>query len=119
MAMLIQNVSAKIGIATGQNLPEICRERFPRAVSWGLWIQAELIAMATDLAEFVGAALALNLLFGVPLFVSGLLTGVAAFGILTLQNRGYRSFELAIGALFALVLAGFLYQAFEIGPDAS
>jgi manganese transport protein len=119
MAMLIQTLSAKVGIATGRNLPELCRDQFPRPVSYGLWIQAELIAMATDLAEFVGAALALNLLFGVPLFVSGLLTGVAAFGILALQNKGYRRFELAIGAMFALVLAGFLYQAFEIGPDAS
>src|SRR4051794_41212421 len=64
MAMLIQNLSAKIGIATGRNLPELCREHFPRAVTWGLWVQAELIAMATDLAEFVGAAIALNLLFG-------------------------------------------------------
>jgi manganese transport protein len=119
MAMLIQTLSAKVGIATGRNLPELCRDQFPRPVSYGLWIQAELIAMATDLAEFVGAALALNLLFGVPLFVSGLMTGVAAFGILALQNKGYRRFELAIGAMFALVLAGFLYQAFEIGPDAS
>jgi manganese transport protein len=118
MAMLIQTLSAKVGIATGKNLPELCRDQFPRPVSYGLWIQAELIAMATDLAEFVGAALALNLLFGVPLFVSGLLTGVAAFAILALQNKGYRRFELAIGAMFGLVLAGFLYQAFKIGPDA-
>ena len=80
MAMLIQNLSAKIGIATGKNLPELCRERFPRPVSWGLWVQAELIAMATDLAEFVGAAIALNLLFDVPLFPAGLITAVVAFG---------------------------------------
>jgi manganese transport protein len=119
MAMLIQTLSAKVGIATGKNLPELCRDEFPRPVTIGLWVQAELIAMATDLAEFVGAALALNLLFGVPLFVAGLMTGVAAFGILALQNKGYRRFELAIGAMFALVLAGFLYQVFEIGPDAS
>jgi manganese transport protein len=119
MAMLIQTLPAKVGIATGRNLPELCRDQFPRPVSYGLWIQAELIAMATDLAEFVGAALALNLLFGVPLFAAGLMTGVAAFGILALQNKGYRRFELAIGAMFGLVLAGFLYQAFEIGPDAS
>ena len=71
MAMLIQYLSAKVGIATGHNLPELCREHFPRRASIGLWIQAELIAMATDLAEFVGAAIALNLLFGVPLFVGG------------------------------------------------
>jgi manganese transport protein len=110
MAMLIQNLSAKIGIATGRNLPEICRERFPRPVSYGLWVQAELIAMATDLAEFVGAAIALNLLFNVPLFTSGLITAVVAFGILALQNRGYRTFEIAIVALLSVILLGFLYQ---------
>jgi manganese transport protein len=110
MAMLIQNLSAKIGIATGRNLPEICRERFPRGVSYGLWVQAELIAMATDLAEFVGAAIALNLLFDVPLFPAGLMTAVIAFGILALQNRGYRTFEIAIVALLAVILFGFLYQ---------
>jgi manganese transport protein len=110
MAMLIQNLSAKIGIATGRNLPEVCRERFPRPVTWGLWVQAELIAMATDLAEFVGAAIALNLLFGVPLFTAGLITAVVAFGILGLQKRGYRSFELAIAGLLGVIMFGFLYQ---------
>jgi manganese transport protein len=110
MAMLIQNLSAKIGIATGRNLPEICRERFAKPVSFGLWVQAELIAMATDLAEFVGAAIALNLLFGVPPFIAGLITAVIAFGILGLQNRGYRTFEIAIVALLAVILFGFLYQ---------
>jgi manganese transport protein len=88
MAMLIQSMSAKLGIATGKNLPEICRERFPKPVSLGLWVQAEVIAMATDLAEFIGAALALNLLFGVPLFPAGLITAVGAFAILALQRRG-------------------------------
>jgi manganese transport protein len=112
MAMLIQNLSAKIGIATGRNLPELCREHFPRPAAWGLWIQAELIAMATDLAEFVGAAIALNLLFDVPLFPAGLITAVVAFGILALQNRGYRTFEIAIVALLAVILFGFLYQTF-------
>jgi manganese transport protein len=110
MAMLIQNLSAKIGIATGRNLPEICRERFPRPVSVGLWVQAELIAMATDLAEFVGAAIALNLLFGVPPFIAGLMTAVIAFGILALQNRGYRTFEIAIVGLLAVILFGFLWE---------
>jgi manganese transport protein len=118
MAMLIQTLSAKVGIATGKNLPEICRENFSRPVTVGLWIQAELIAMATDLAEFIGAAIALNLLFGVPLFTAGLMTGVVAFGILALQAHGYRRFELVIAGLFGVVLLGFLYQAFEIGPDA-
>jgi manganese transport protein len=119
MAMLIQNLSAKIGIATGRNLPEICRERFPRRVSYGLWVQAELIAMATDLAEFVGAAIALNLLFNVPLFPAGLMTAVIAFGILALQNRGYRTFEIAIVALLAVILFGFLYQTLVAGAISS
>src|SRR5919112_2046958 len=74
MAMLIQSMSAKLGIATGKNLPEVCRDRFPKPVTLLLWVQAEVIAMATDLAEFIGAALALNLLFGIPLFPAGLLT---------------------------------------------
>jgi len=118
MAMLIQNLSAKIGIATGKNLPELCREHMSRKVSFGLWVQAELIAMATDLAEFVGAAIALNLLFHVPLFPAGLITAVVAFGILALQNRGYRRFELVIIGFLAVILGGFLYNTLRIGFDA-
>jgi manganese transport protein len=106
--MLIQYLSAKVGIATGKSLPELCRERFPRPVTWGLWVQAELIAMATDLAEFVGAAITLNLLFGVPLFPAGLITGVVAFAILGLQRRGHRRFELVIAGMLAVILASFL-----------
>src|SRR4051812_14105478 len=118
MAMLIQNLSAKIGIATGHNLPELCREHFPRGVTYGLWVQAELIAMATDLAEFVGAAIALNLLFHIPLLPSGLITAVAAFAILGLQTRGYRRFELAIIGFLGVILLGFLYDTLRIGFDA-
>jgi manganese transport protein len=118
MAMLIQNLSAKIGIATGRNLPELCREYLPRRVTWGLWVQAELIAMATDLAEFVGAAIALNLLFGVPLFHAGLITAVIAFCILALQSRGYRRFELVITGMLGVILLGFLYDTLRIGFDA-
>ncbi|HEY3188289.1 MAG TPA: Nramp family divalent metal transporter, partial [Solirubrobacteraceae bacterium] len=118
MAMLIQNLSAKIGIATGRNLPELCREHFPRPVSWGLWVQAELIAMATDLAEFIGAAIALNLLFGIPLFHAGLITAVVAFGILGLQAKGYRRFEVVITGLLGVILLGFLYDTLRIGFDA-
>jgi manganese transport protein len=117
MAMLIQTLSARLGLASGRNLPQLCRERFPRPVTWGLWIQAELIAMATDLAEFVGAAIALNLLFGVPLFASGLITGVVAFGLLGLQRRGHRRFEVAITGLLAVILLGFLYQTLLVGAD--
>src|SRR4051794_34901584 len=118
MAMLIQNLSAKVGIATGRNLPELCREHFPRPVTWGLWVQAELIAMATDLAEFIGAAIALNLLFGVPLFASGLITSVVAFAILALQSHGHRRFETVIVGLLSVILLGFLYETFHAGADA-
>jgi manganese transport protein len=118
IAMLIQYLSAKLGVVTGHSLPELCRERFPRWVSWALWIQAEVMAMATDVAEFLGAAIGLNLLFGVPLLVAGAITGVLAFAILELQRRGYRRFELAIAALLGLVFAGFLYQTLRIGPSA-
>jgi manganese transport protein len=117
MAMLIQNLSAKIGIATGKNLPELCREHFPRPVTVGLWIQAELIAMATDLAEFVGAAIALNLLFGVPMFHAGIITAIIAFAILALQSRGYRRFELAIIGFLGVIILGFLYDTLKIGFD--
>jgi len=119
MAMLIQYLSAKLGIATGKNLPELCRERFPRATSVSLWVQAEIIAMATDLAEFVGAAIALNLLFGVPLFPAGLITAVVSFAILGLQTRGYRRFELVIGGMLGVILLGFLYETLRIGGDAA
>jgi len=118
MAMLIQYLSAKVGVVTGRSLPELCRETFGRPAVLGLWVQAEVIAIATDLAEFVGAAIALNLLFGVPAFASGLITAVVAFGILALQTRGYRRFELAIAGLLGIVMLGFLYDLFEVGADA-
>jgi manganese transport protein len=118
MAMLVQYLSAKLGIATDHNLPELCRAHFPRWTSWGLWIQAEIMAMATDVAEFLGAAIGLNLLFGVPLLVAGLITGVIAFGILGLQRHGFRRFELAIAALLGVVFGGFLYETIHIGPSA-
>ncbi len=117
MAMLIQYLSAKLGVVTDHTLPEICRERFPRAVTWGLWVQAEVMAMATDIAEFLGAAIALNLLFSVPLLPAGLMTGVIAFGVLELQTRGFRRFELAITALLGIIFAGFLYETLRIGPS--
>ena len=118
MAMLIQSMSAKLGIATGKNLPEVCRERFPKAVTLGLWVQAEVIAMATDLAEFIGAALALNLLFGIPLFPAGLMTAVGAFAILELQRRGFRPLEAAISALVGVIVIAFAFQMFYARPEA-
>ncbi len=119
MAMLIQSMSAKLGIATGMNLPEVCRERFPRRVTFGLWIQAELIAMATDIAEFVGAAIGINLLTGLPLFPAALLTGVAAFAILALQSKGFRKLEVVIAAFVGVIVAAFGLQVFLAGPSAA
>jgi manganese transport protein len=119
MAMLIQYLSAKLGVVTDRSLPELCRDRYPRFVAWGLWLQAEAMAMATDVAEFLGAALGLNLLFHVPLLPAGFITGVIAFGLLELQRRGFRPFELAITALLGLILLGFLYETVKIGPSAS
>ena len=116
MAMLIQSMSAKLGIATGMNLPEVCRERFPRAVSFGLWIQAEVIAMATDLAEFIGAAIGINLLFGLPLFPAALVTGAATFGILALQAYGFRRLEAVIAALVGVIVVAFGLQVFLAEP---
>jgi manganese transport protein len=118
IAMLIQYLSAKLGIVTERTLPEVIRERFPRAVTWGMWVQAELMAMSTDIAEFLGAALGLNLLFGVPLLPAGLITGVIAFAILELQSHGFRRFELAITALLGIIFLGFLYETLKIGPSA-
>ncbi len=117
MAMLIQYLSAKLGIVTDRTLPELVRERTSRPVSWAMWIQAELMAMATDIAEFLGAALGLNLLFGVPLFTAGLITAGIAFVLLALQNHGFRRFELAITALLGIIFAGFLYETLRIGPS--
>jgi manganese transport protein len=117
MAMLVQYLSAKVGVATGRNLPELCREHFPRPVTWGLWAQAEVVAISTDLAEFVGAAIALNLLFDVPPFAAGLITAVVAFGVLALQSRGYRRFEIAIAALLGIVLLGFIYDLLQTPVD--
>jgi manganese transport protein len=118
-AMLVQAQSAKLGIATGRNLAELCRERFSRRTSVGLWAQAELVAMATDVAEVVGAALGLNLLFGIPLFSAGLLAGAGAFAILGLQQRGFRRLEAGISALVGVIVASFVVELFDAKPSAS
>lgn len=116
LAMFVQYQSAKLGIVTGRNLPELCREHYPRPVTGLLWVQAELVAMATDLAEFVGAAVALNLLFGVPLLPAAGITAVVSFGILALAPLRRRRFESVIIGLLAIVLGGFLYQTLHLGP---
>jgi manganese transport protein len=117
MAMLIQSLSAKLGLVTGRDLPELCRERFPRPLVRILWVLAELVAMATDLAEIIGGALALNLLFQVPLPAGGLITCVVAFALLALQRRGVRRFETVIAGLLGVILLGFLYDAMRAGVD--
>jgi manganese transport protein len=119
IAMLVQTQSAKLGIATGKNLAELCRERFSRRTSIGLWLQAELVAMATDIAEVVGAALGLNLLFGIPLFPAGIIAGVGAFAILGLQQMGYRRLEAGISVLVGVVVASFVFELFDSDPDGS
>ena len=116
MAMLIQSMSAKLGVATGKNLPEVCRERYSRPVSLLLWIQAEVIAMATDLAEFMGAAIGLQLLFNIELFPAALVTGAAAFGILALQAKGFRQLEAVIAGLIGVIVAAFSLQVVMAEP---
>jgi manganese transport protein len=117
MAMVVQTLSAKLGIATGRNLPELCRDTFRRPVSVGLWIQAEVIAMATDLAEVLGAALGLHLLFGIPLFPAGLIAGAGAFGILALQRYGFRRLEAAVASLVGVIVVAFAVQVVLAEPD--
>jgi manganese transport protein len=119
VAMLVQAQSAKLGIATGHNLAELCRERFSRRTSIGLWLQAEVVAMACDLAEIVGAALGLNLLFGIPLFAAGLIAGAGTLTLLALQRRGFRRLEAAITVLVGVVVVSFAYELFNASPDRS
>ncbi len=117
IAMVVQTQSAKLGIATGKNLAELCRECFSRRTSIALWVQAELVAMATDIAEVVGAALGLNLLFGIPLFPAGVIAGAGAFGILALQQMGFRRLEAGITALVGVVVTSFVVELFNSNPD--
>jgi manganese transport protein len=119
VAMLVQTQSAKLGIATGKNLAELCRERFSRRTSYGLWVQAELVAMACDIAEVVGAALGLNLLFGIPLFPAGIIAGAGAFAILALQQAGFRRLEAGITVLVGVVVASFAFELIDAQPQAS
>ena len=117
MAMLIQTLSAKLGIATGRNLPEIIRAHFPGPVVWVLWVLAEVVAMATDLAEFLGAALGFSLLFGMPLFPAGLLTGVTTFLILGLQRYGFRPLEAIITGFVGVIGLCYLVETIIGKPD--
>ncbi len=117
MAMLIQTLSAKLGIATGKNLAELCREHFPRPVAIGMWVLMELVAMATDLAEFLGAALGFNLLFHIPLLAAALLTAVTTFIILGLERRGFRPLEAVITALVGVIAVSYVIETILDRPD--
>ncbi|NMP21734.1 Nramp family divalent metal transporter [Sulfobacillus harzensis] len=116
MAMLIQNMSAKLGIATGKSLPELCRERFPYAVSIVLWIFSEIAAMATDIAEFLGATLALNLLVGIPMLIATVITGIMTYLILSMDRYGFRPLEIFIGLLVALIGACYAAETWFSHP---
>ncbi|HEX9691655.1 MAG TPA: Nramp family divalent metal transporter [Gemmatimonadales bacterium] len=117
MAMLVQALAAKLGIATGHNLAELCRDQFPRPVVLSMWVLMELVAMATDLAEFVGAAVGLNLLLGIPLGIAGLLTGVATMLILGLERHGFRPLEAVITALVGVIGVSYVIETLLDRPD--
>jgi len=117
MAMLIQGLSAKLGIATGHNLAELCRMHFPKPVVWIMWVLMELVAMATDLAEFLGAALGFNLLLGMPLWLAGLTTAVVTFIILILQNHGFRPLEAVIAGLLGIIALCYVVETVLDKPD--
>ncbi|MFF0264845.1 Nramp family divalent metal transporter [Kribbella sp. NPDC004536] len=120
MAVLVQYLAAKASIATGRTLPQLCRDHFKRSTSTGLWAQAEVVAIATDLAEVVGGAIALNLLFHVPLLLGGAITGAVSFGLLIYQSkRGQRPFEAAIIGLLAVVLIGFVVSTAKSDPSGT
>jgi manganese transport protein len=111
-AMLFQALSAKLGIVTGRNLAEMCRDRFPTPVVWALWIVSEVAAMATDLAEFLGAAIGLSLLLHIPLMASMIITAVLTYGILMSEGRGFRPMEIIIGSLVAAIVLCYLAEMF-------
>lgn len=117
MAQLIQYLSAKLGIATGKTLPQLCRERFSRPVALFLWVVAEIVAMATDLAEFLGAALGLYLLFNIPLLAAALIAGAAVFGILAIERYGFRKLEYTIMGFVGAIMASYLFELFIAKPD--
>jgi len=119
MAMLIQSLSAKLGIASGRNLAEQCREHFSRRVVIPMWVLMEIVAMATDLAEFLGAALGFYLLFGIPMWLAGILTAIATFLILGLERYGFRPLEAVITALVGIVAVSYVIETILDHPDWS
>jgi manganese transport protein len=117
IAMLFQALSAKLGIVTGRNLAEMCREQFPRPVVWAMWVISEIAAMATDLAEFLGGAIGLSLLFGLPLLTGMVITGIIVYGILLFERSGFRPLELIIGNLVAVIALCYLIEMFIAPVD--
>src|SRR5690349_16223290 len=119
IAMLFQALSAKLGIVTGRNLAELCREQFPQPLVWAMWVVSEIGAMATDLAEFLGGAIGLSLLFGLPLLAGMVITAIATYAILTLQRGGFPPIELVIGGLVGVIGASYLVELVIAPPDWS
>ena len=117
VAMLFQGLSARLGIITNRNLAELSREHFPQPVVWAMWVVSEIAAMATDLAEFLGGAIGLSLLFGMPLLWGMVVTAIVTFGILAFQRQGYRPVELIIGGLIAVIGLSYLIELFVAPPD--
>ncbi|MBV9688547.1 MAG: Nramp family divalent metal transporter [Ktedonobacteraceae bacterium] len=117
MAMLLQTMSAKLGLATGYNLAEMCRKQFRLPVVYTMWVISEVAAMATDLAEFLGASIALNLLFGIPLLYATLITGVVTYLILLLEQHGFRPLEAVITALVGVIAVCYIIETFFSRPD--
>jgi manganese transport protein len=116
MAILVQSLSAKLGMSSGKNLAEVCRERFPKWFTIFLWVLMEIVAMATDLAEFLGAAIGFNLLFGVPLWIAGIMTGITTFIILGLERKGFRPLEAVISGLVAVVAISYVIETIIVKP---
>jgi len=117
VAMLFQAMSAKLGIVTNRSLPELSRDHFPRLLVLGMWVASEVAAMATDLAEFLGAAIGLTLLLHIPLMLGMLATGAITFGILSIERSGFRPIELIIGGLVAVIGASYLIELLIAPPD--
>ncbi|HXW42421.1 MAG TPA: Nramp family divalent metal transporter [Xanthobacteraceae bacterium] len=112
MAMLFQALSAKLGIVTGKNLAEMCRERFPQPVVWAMWVGSEIAAMATDLAEFLGGAIGLALLLHLPLLAGMIVTAVVTYGLLTCERFGFRPLELIIGSIVGVICVCYVVEMF-------
>jgi manganese transport protein len=117
IAMLFQGLSAKLGIVTGRNLAELCREHFPRPIVWAMWVVSEIAAMATDLAEFLGGAIGLSLLLQMPLFAGMIVTAIVTYGLLMFEAYGFRPIELIIGALVSLIGLCYLVEMFIVPVD--